>query len=104
MACAAFSCFKCGEAIPISTGYRVGLRETCPKCDADLHCCLNCKFYDPHVHNQCRETQAEWVRYKEEANHCDYFQPLLGAARAGGGKAAESADHARKKFDDLFKL
>ncbi len=48
---------------------------TCPQCGSDLHCCLNCRFYDPAKHNQCAEPQAEWVRDKESANSCDYFWP-----------------------------
>ncbi len=98
-----FSCFKCGEAIPVGSGEKVRLRDTCPKCDADLHCCLTCRFYDAGAHNQCREPQAEWVRYKEEANHCDYFEPLVGASRRRGA-GAEATAAARKKFDDLFKI
>ena len=82
----------------------MGRRESCPNCSADLHCCLNCDFYDAHVHNQCRETQAEWVRYKEEANYCDYFRPLLAEGRGARGKASSSADETRKKFDNLFKV
>lgn len=97
-----FSCHKCAEVIPLASGDKVGRRDTCPKCSADLHCCRNCKHYDPHVNNQCRETQAEWVRYKDEANHCDYFQPLMAAAR-GAGRGSSSSNQARKKFDDLFK-
>lgn len=104
MAAPLFSCCKCGEVIPLSAGSRMGRRETCPKCSADLHCCHNCKFYYPHTHNECRETQAEYVQYKDEANLCDWFQPLLGEPRAGSGKAAGAADQARKKFDNLFKL
>lgn len=101
---ATFSCFKCREVIPLASGDKIGLRDTCAKCDADVHCCQNCHFYDPHVHNQCRETQAEWVRYKDEANHCDYFRPLLAEGRSPGGrKGSPSSDAARKKFDDLFK-
>ncbi len=100
----AFCCYKCGKPVPLGSGEKIRLRDTCPKCDADLHCCQNCDFFDPHVHNQCRETQAEWVRYKEEANHCDYFRPLMSEKRAGAqGKASSSGDSARKKFDDLFK-
>jgi uncharacterized OB-fold protein len=41
-----------------------------------LKCCYNCKFYDRDAHHQCREPQAEWVRYKEKANLCSYFVPL----------------------------
>ena len=104
MSAPVFSCFKCGEVVRLASGDKVRLRDTCPQCSADLHCCLNCKFYDPHVHNQCRETQAEWVRYKDEANHCDYFEPLLSAGRSPGQKSGMAGSQAaRKKFDDLFK-
>ena len=65
---------------------------------------MNCAFYDAHAHNQCRETQAEWVRYKEEANYCDYFRPLLAEGRRAGGKASSPSDETRKKFDNLFKI
>ncbi|HEX5411520.1 MAG TPA: hypothetical protein VFZ27_06630 [Terriglobia bacterium] len=94
-----FSCFKCGDRI--ETADRVGTRATCPKCDADLHCCRNCRFYDPGKHNQCAEPQAEWVRDKEASNYCDYFQPnpVLLASGSGPGKEND----ARTRFDSLFK-
>jgi hypothetical protein len=100
---AVFSCSKCGEPIPLGTGAKIYNRDTCPKCDADLHCCQNCRFYNPHAHNQCDETQAEWVRYKDEANHCDYFEPLMSAGRRSAGGAG-ATENARKKFDGLFKI
>ena len=79
----------------------MGTRDTCPQCDADLHCCRNCRFYDPGKHNQCAEPQAEWVRDKEASNYCDYFSPnpvLL----ARGRRPASQADDAKRKFDSLF--
>ncbi len=96
-----FSCCKCGEKIEYPSGSPVGKRDTCPKCDADLHCCRNCRYYDPGKHNQFAETQAEWVRYKEEANFCDYFSPNP-ILMARGGSASAPAD-AKKKFDSLFR-
>ncbi len=83
-------------------GGRVGTRDVCARCDADLHCCRNCRFYDPAKHNQCSEPQAEWVRDKEAANYCDYFQPSPALARAG--RASSPAENAKKKFDSLFKI
>ncbi|MGA8185577.1 MAG: hypothetical protein WB819_18275 [Terriglobia bacterium] len=76
-------------------------RDTCPNCDADLHCCRNCRFYDPGKHNECAETQAEWVRDKEASNYCGYFQPnpVLLASGSGPGKQ----DDAKKRFDSLFR-
>jgi hypothetical protein len=98
-----FSCWKCGETIQYPTGSRVGNRDACPKCDADLHSCRNCQFYDRSKNNQCSEPQAEWVRDKEAGNYCDYFSP--GAVLyARGDRPASKADAAKKKFDSLFKI
>jgi hypothetical protein len=96
-----FNCWKCGAKIEYPTGSRVMKRDTCPGCDGDLHACRNCQFYDRSKNNQCSEPQAEWVRDKEAANLCDYFQanPTLLALGSPSSKAAD----AKKKFDSLFK-
>jgi len=78
-------------------------RDTCPACDTDLHCCRNCRFYDPGKHNECTETQAEWVRDKEASNYCDYFQPNPVLLAKGSGQGASKQNDARSKFDSLFK-
>lgn len=96
------TCWNCGHQIQLLTAEKIGRRDTCPQCDADLHVCRNCRHFDPTVHNECRETQAEWVRSKDRNNYCDYFSPVTvvgGATRA----KSDPADSARKKFDDLFK-
>jgi hypothetical protein len=70
-----FCCFKCGKIVDFTAAVPIGPRNGCPKCNADLHCCRNCQFYDPAQLNQCSEPQAEWVRDKETANLCEFFQP-----------------------------
>ncbi len=97
-----FSCWQCGVSVQRLGADRVTTRETCPRCDSDLHCCRNCRFYDPSVHNQCRETQAEWVKEKDRANYCDYFQPVeaVGSPR----RSRTSSDEVKKRFNDLFKI
>ncbi len=94
------SCWKCGHAIELSPGSRVGSRDICPRCDADLHSCRNCNFYDPSKNNQCSEPQAEWVRDKEATNYCDYYRPnpILSA------NSSSPTSDAKKKFDSLFKI
>jgi len=67
----------------------VSRRDECSKCRADVRCCKNCRFYDPKVYNECRETQAEVIREKDRSNLCDYFQP-------------GSAANAEKQKADLF--
>ena len=94
-------CWKCGTEIADISGVRKVLRiDACPKCDSDLHVCKNCQFYDRQYHNECRETQAEWVSDKERANHCDYFAP---SSRAGGTTPKSSADQVKSALDKLFK-
>jgi len=94
-------CWKCGHQIQYPSGSRVANRDSCPKCDADLHACRNCRLYDPAKHNQCSEPQADWVRDKEAANYCDYFQPNL--VLMAGNEPSSPPDNAKKKFDSLFK-
>jgi hypothetical protein len=94
-------CWKCGNTIDYAPGVRVGTRDTCPRCDSDLHSCRNCRHYDPAKNNQCAETQAEWVRDKEASNYCDYYSPA--SVRRAGAPASDSAAAVKKKFDSLFK-
>lgn len=92
MAC----CHGCKNTVG-DTG-RIGRTDTCPNCGADLHCCLNCRFYDAGSYNQCREPQAERVVDKESANFCDCFAP---AQRSPGAAAAATAK--KNPLDGLFK-
>lgn len=103
-------CAFCDAELPAD--FRV-MRETlCPHCDAYLHACVQCRFYEPTLHNQCLEPEAEYVGDREKANFCDFFQ-LAGArgvkgsdaARSRGGKATNDARarDARAKLEALFK-
>ncbi len=113
------ACHRCGTEW-VSDKRQPGVKETCVKCGAYLHCCLNCRFHDPHAHNECYIPNTEWVGDRKGANFCDEFefrdtQPgedenhsevkrekarkaleaLLGDAGATGSKP--------KSLDDLFK-
>lgn len=91
-------CYKCGHKLPDHTKiYRTTL---CPKCDADLKVCLNCVFFDPASHWQCRETISEQVKDKEKANFCDYFSPRQNPGEPAGEQ--QKKDDARNKFNNLF--
>lgn len=65
-------CFSCNKENTYVE--KLGLRDECESCGADLHVCKNCKFYDPGSYNECRESSADVQREKERANFCDYFQ------------------------------
>ncbi len=91
-------CKKCGKPISQTQIFRT---STCEFCGADLHSCVNCKFYSPGSHYDCHETIDELVKDKEGANFCDYFsvaQIDAGTGNQGPGKS----DQARAAFAALF--
>ncbi|MGD9764686.1 MAG: hypothetical protein AB7V27_13310 [Candidatus Binatia bacterium] len=88
------ACWRCGAPLPSG---RLGRRDACARCDADLHCCRNCRFYDPPRHNECREPQAERQVDKKRGNFCEYF----GSAASTSGETADRAD-ARARLEALF--
>ena len=90
-------CYNCQTTTELER--KPGRNQTCPKCSSYLHCCCNCRFHDPAAHNQCREPQAEWVKDKEMANFCDYFE----ATSEITSEKASKKDKVLKKLDDLFK-
>jgi hypothetical protein len=91
-------CHRCGTEI--ATVERVGCRETCVKCGAYLHCCLNCPFYEPGSHNDCRETQAERQVDKEAGNFCEYFDLRRGSRKVETGKMKADS---RAQLEALFR-
>ena len=92
-------CHACRKEL--SLGPRVGRKDECPHCRADLACCLNCRFYDRSAPKQCREPIAELVREKDKANYCDHF--LFKETAATDVPAKDGPASTRKALDDLFK-
>ncbi|MBW2421220.1 MAG: hypothetical protein JRH19_21945 [Deltaproteobacteria bacterium] len=92
-------CASCNAAIDLAQGERVGFRDSCDSCRADLHICQNCEFHDPSAYNECREPGAERVGDPERANRCDWFQP---GDRAGGA-GSDARTGALSELDSLFK-
>jgi len=91
-----YICHKCKKVI--ADGFFVGRQSQCPSCEADLHCCFNCSFYDVSAYNDYREPQAERVLDKTRSNFCDFFRFKQTANYSG------AADLGTKdKLEDLFK-
>ncbi|HSH69276.1 MAG TPA: hypothetical protein VK997_05115 [Deferrisomatales bacterium] len=88
-------CRRCGADAGVE---RPGRRDACPRCDADLHACVQCRFYAPGQYNNCNEPQAERVLDPERSNYCDYFTP--GTGRVGGEDPSKAA--AKARLDALF--
>lgn len=90
-------CHRCGSPW-VSEQKRPGFKEICAGCGAYLHCCKNCRFYDPSAHNQCRIGTTEWVADRERANFCEEFE----WAENGKNIAKSDTGKARSGFEQLF--
>lgn len=89
-------CFQCQK---INTSQsKIGFRDECMFCGADLHVCQNCEFYDVKSYNECREPSAEVVREKVRSNLCDFFSANQKNATVMDEKARLKA-----KAEALFK-
>jgi hypothetical protein len=91
-------CWKCGASL---AEYSLPLRrlEECRACNAELHVCRMCEFYDTSKAKHCREPIADEVKDKQRANFCDYFKPTSAAYRP---EATSAADKARADLEALF--
>lgn len=88
-------CFRCEEELVFDV--KIARLDTCPNCGAYLHSCRNCRFWSIAAHNQCTENQGEFIRDREAANFCGWFQ-----FRVVGEDTSQQANAAKAKLDALF--
>lgn len=66
-------CWRCGEALAAVAQPFERLAQ-CKACNADLHVCKMCTFYNPRVSEKCDHDSAEPARDPELANFCEYYK------------------------------
>ncbi len=91
-------CYKCKKPINETSIYRT---STCSTCGADLHSCINCKFYSPGSHYDCHETVEEEVKDKERGNFCDNFKARKDFEETDTA-ISDSKQKAKDAFNALF--
>jgi len=82
---------------------RVGRRDACPRCGADLRSCRNCMLHDPRASHGCREPQAEPVVDKTRSNFCEYFAPRQESLSSESGSSAAATGDPRRALERLFR-
>lgn len=87
------ACYRCGKEW-VSDKRQPGVKEFCDACMAYLHCCLNCRFHDPHLHNQCKIPNTEWVGDRAGGNFCDEFEFVDAEAKVDTTKGKQEAKDA----------
>jgi hypothetical protein len=106
-------CSECGQ--DLSTAFDIQMESLCPKCNADLHTCRNCRHFDSAARFQCSQTIKERIGKKAAANLCPLFigrtivvkelgqasnAPTAPVQRA---PSSRSTDDARAALERLFK-
>ncbi len=66
-------CYKCKSKLDLPNK-KIGFRQTCQVCFADLHVCKNCKHYCIGKPNDCNVPNTEFVSDKEKNNFCEDFE------------------------------
>lgn len=89
------NCWKCGKPL-LDLPKKVPFRATCDHCGAWLHCCRNCKNYQPGLPNDCKIPGTEYVPDREAGNFCEEFE-ILGLAPP---PKKDPNDVARRLFRD----
>ena len=87
----------------------------CPKCQFELHCCKQCRFFDTGAQFECTQPIKERISPKDAKNHCKFYEFRMTVekdtaptsyAQAASGSAAPPpprSNDARQAFEDLFK-
>lgn len=92
----AVKCSACGAKAPTS----IRLDSSCPKCNADLHTCRQCTYFDPSARFECRKTILARIVNKTANNPCELFAARIVVERE---TSSGSPSDARQAFNKLFK-
>ncbi len=93
------NCAGCGREVEAGGSMKIGFRDCCDHCGADLHSCHNCQHHDSAAYNECAEPGAERVSERDRANRCDWFSP----GEQAGGDSHASKGPALGNLEALFK-
>ena len=92
----ASKCTACGEKAPPN----INLNSSCSKCNADLHSCRQCTYFDPGARFECNKTILARFVNKHARNTCELFAARIVIERQ---TSSGPPTDARAAFAKLFK-
>jgi hypothetical protein len=104
-------CSNCGAVL--TAGFDPAGK--CPKCQADLHCCKQCRFFDTGAQFECTQPVPERISPKDAKNTCTFYEfrttvekdtaPTSYTQKAAVAATPSPArpNDARQAFENLFK-
>lgn len=93
------TCHGCGAVW--EEQHEPGHNEMCLRCGGDLHCCLNCRMYDPMKAHQCSSATADPPSDKVSTNSCEEFQ--MADRRSAGTPPTDRKKAIEEKWKSLFR-
>lgn len=92
----AMKCAACGAKVPSN----INVDSSCPKCNANLHTCRQCTYFDPSARFECRKPIPARIMNKNAGNKCELFAPRTVVERE---TSSGTPTDARQAFANLFK-
>ena len=89
-------CAACGEKAPPN----ITAESSCAKCNADLHTCRQCTYFDPGARFECSKAIAARIVDKHARNTCELFAARIVIERE---TSSGPPTDARQAFANLFK-
>ena len=89
-------CTACGAKAPPN----ISVESSCPKCNAALHTCRQCTYFDPSARFECRKPITAKIVNKNARNTCEHFVPRTVVERE---TSSGPPSDARQAFAKLFK-
>jgi hypothetical protein len=92
----ASKCTACGEKAPP----HINFDSSCAKCNADLHSCRQCTYFDPGARLECTKPIPARIVNKHARNTCELFAARIVVERQTSSGPPTGA---RDAFAKLFK-
>ena len=89
-------CTACGAKAPPN----INVESSCSKCNADLHTCRQCTYFDPGARFECSKSIPARIVDKNARNTCELFAPRSVVERE---TSSGPPTNARDAFAKLFK-
>ena len=89
-------CSSCG----VQASTTINIASSCPNCNADLHTCRQCTYFDPGARFECSKPVTARIVNKNARNTCELFSPRTVVERETSSGAPTDA---RQAFAKLFK-
>lgn len=89
-------CAACANVVQANIAHD----SVCPKCNADLHTCRQCSYFDPGSRFECRKPLTARILNKGGRNTCELFSARTVVERE---TSSSGPTDARQAFANLFK-